>query len=640
METVFIDGACKNNGKPCARASYGIFWGDNDSRNGANLIPENEKQTNNTSELTAAIKCLEQVKELNIQTIAIKSDSEYLIRGITSDILFWKDNNWTLKSTGNAVKNSHLWKLINDLSTGIDVSWIHVMRDSEYGQKQSDLLAKSVLKASSTNTNELRTVNTQSAVIPDLHDSDSETELKTPGRSPGRRIVCNTVKRRKPNSTTPSYSMLSALRRIENIVVQNHCDIEKLSDQLSSHVAHHKESISNLNDRITAISNSTKLYGNSTQTSVEELHTELNSVVTHLDERLHTITSRIQSNTDILKITSTNVTKVMPKFNEIVSRNNVNYSTNEPDHSPTAPLITPEMHSATTNSVNSAKRNVHEERQRGKPCDNGTPISRSRSDVRNRTARPVTNSDSKRVSTSPPDRNQKRRNGGLNTYRPDNRGGMPRLDTTPYIGHTRTRMNVQEDHSDGKRTLVLGDSLVKHISTKRMSTAQNHVSVKTLRGARVKDAEYYIVRSADSLPEFDSVVLQLGTNNVSDGDSPRQIIQDFEDIIDTVSQSLPNANIVLSSLLPRPRDRGTNETIDEVNCHLQQLEGGNISVLDNTLHFYQGQVPDVSLFEDRTHINKYGTIILCENIMNHLDDAYYRDHNTDFRKERLARWRY
>ena len=45
---VYIDGACKNNGKPSAKASFGIFWEKNSTRNSSGLVPETYKQTNNT----------------------------------------------------------------------------------------------------------------------------------------------------------------------------------------------------------------------------------------------------------------------------------------------------------------------------------------------------------------------------------------------------------------------------------------------------------------------------------------------------------------------------------------------------------------------------------------------------------------
>jgi len=119
---VYIDGACKNNGKPLAKASFGIFWEQNSIRNNNGPVPDSYKQTNNTGELFAALKCLKQIHENKITDITIKTDSEYLVRGITSDILYWKSNNWKLKSSGKEVKNKELWTEIDSLSNGLNVS--------------------------------------------------------------------------------------------------------------------------------------------------------------------------------------------------------------------------------------------------------------------------------------------------------------------------------------------------------------------------------------------------------------------------------------------------------------------------------------------------------------------------------------
>ena len=54
--TVYTDGACSNNGKPDARAGYGIWFGKNDPRNCSESF--NGLQTNNRAELLAIVKAL------------------------------------------------------------------------------------------------------------------------------------------------------------------------------------------------------------------------------------------------------------------------------------------------------------------------------------------------------------------------------------------------------------------------------------------------------------------------------------------------------------------------------------------------------------------------------------------------------
>jgi len=81
---VYTDGACSNNGKPDARAGFGIWFGPEDNRNTSESF--NGSQTNNRAELLAIIKALtilrEEVEEG--RPIMIYSDSSYSIRCCTS----------------------------------------------------------------------------------------------------------------------------------------------------------------------------------------------------------------------------------------------------------------------------------------------------------------------------------------------------------------------------------------------------------------------------------------------------------------------------------------------------------------------------------------------------------------------------
>tara|TARA_B100000508_G_C11462964_1_gene280122 strand:+ start:1853 stop:2518 length:666 start_codon:yes stop_codon:yes gene_type:complete len=83
--TVYTDGACSRNGQHGAKAGYGIYFGQNDSRNISSICPG--KQTNNVAELTAIIQTYFILEhEINIQKsyVLIVSDSLYAIRACTS----------------------------------------------------------------------------------------------------------------------------------------------------------------------------------------------------------------------------------------------------------------------------------------------------------------------------------------------------------------------------------------------------------------------------------------------------------------------------------------------------------------------------------------------------------------------------
>jgi len=91
---VYTDGACVDNGKPYARAGYGVYFGANDPRN----VSESYKglQTNNVAELLAIIKAMTILKEniMRGEQVNIYSDSRYAIRCCTTYGEKCYKNNW------------------------------------------------------------------------------------------------------------------------------------------------------------------------------------------------------------------------------------------------------------------------------------------------------------------------------------------------------------------------------------------------------------------------------------------------------------------------------------------------------------------------------------------------------------------
>src|SRR5829696_1423622 len=99
---IFTDGACIGNPGPGGYAAV-ITTGDDER-----VITGGDRQTtNNRMELMAAIKALE---ALPIGASAIlHSDSEYVIKGISSWIISWKAKGWRTAQK-KPVKNDDLWQ--------------------------------------------------------------------------------------------------------------------------------------------------------------------------------------------------------------------------------------------------------------------------------------------------------------------------------------------------------------------------------------------------------------------------------------------------------------------------------------------------------------------------------------------------
>lgn len=81
---IYTDGACSNNGKPNAKAGFGVWFGENDERNISQSY--NGRQTNNVAELLAIVTALTIVKE-DIEAgriIHLYTDSDYSKRCCTT----------------------------------------------------------------------------------------------------------------------------------------------------------------------------------------------------------------------------------------------------------------------------------------------------------------------------------------------------------------------------------------------------------------------------------------------------------------------------------------------------------------------------------------------------------------------------
>lgn len=101
-----------------------LFGGENDT-------------TNNRMELMAAIKAIDALPVPCDLPIVIYSDSQYVIKGITSWIKNWKIRNW------RNIKNSDLWEKLDYVtSRHPNIEWKWVKGHSGiYGNEKADRLA-------------------------------------------------------------------------------------------------------------------------------------------------------------------------------------------------------------------------------------------------------------------------------------------------------------------------------------------------------------------------------------------------------------------------------------------------------------------------------------------------------------------
>ena len=132
-----MDGACRENGTEEAQGSVGVWFGEGESDLGSeyNVSELSRAKTSQQAEIGAAIRALRQYCTLLLDgvldrqhehAIILKSDSEYLVKGITEHIKVWKENGWK-NAQGEKVANKRLWKTLDGLVGALEESGVRVL---------------------------------------------------------------------------------------------------------------------------------------------------------------------------------------------------------------------------------------------------------------------------------------------------------------------------------------------------------------------------------------------------------------------------------------------------------------------------------------------------------------------------------
>jgi ribonuclease HI len=112
---VFTDGACSNNGKPGAKAGFGVWFPEHQDWSVAKLVPLGLPQTNQRAELSAiqeAVLILEREGYMD-EDIVIYTDSSYSIDCLTKWLPGFLARGWKT-SEGTDVKNRDLIENISN----------------------------------------------------------------------------------------------------------------------------------------------------------------------------------------------------------------------------------------------------------------------------------------------------------------------------------------------------------------------------------------------------------------------------------------------------------------------------------------------------------------------------------------------
>jgi len=131
---IYTDGACRGNPGPGGWGAV-LRYGDKERQ----LFGGEALTTNNRMELTAVIRALEALKRRC--RVQVTTDSQYVMKGITEWIQNWKRRGWRTASRA-PVKNEDLWRRLDALVAGHQVSWAWVRGHSGHPENElADRLA-------------------------------------------------------------------------------------------------------------------------------------------------------------------------------------------------------------------------------------------------------------------------------------------------------------------------------------------------------------------------------------------------------------------------------------------------------------------------------------------------------------------
>jgi ribonuclease HI len=135
---IFTDGCCLGNPGP---GGWGSIIRAGSGMEETEISGGKGMTTNNEMELSAVIEALLTIKEPS--EISVTSDSQYVVKGMSSWIGGWIKNGW--KTSGKKpVKNRELWQELYRLSTPHKIDWIWIRGHTGHTENERcDRLANS-----------------------------------------------------------------------------------------------------------------------------------------------------------------------------------------------------------------------------------------------------------------------------------------------------------------------------------------------------------------------------------------------------------------------------------------------------------------------------------------------------------------
>lgn len=117
---IHTDGACIGNPGPGGWAAILQLMDGAKQKLRKEVVGSDPDTTNNKMELTAAIEALKVIQ--SDRPIVIRSDSQYVIKGMTEWLPNWKAKGWK-NAQKKPVENRELWEALDALASSRSIKW-------------------------------------------------------------------------------------------------------------------------------------------------------------------------------------------------------------------------------------------------------------------------------------------------------------------------------------------------------------------------------------------------------------------------------------------------------------------------------------------------------------------------------------
>ena len=126
MGRVYTDGACSNNGRHGAAASYACVFPDRPADSFGSPLPAEENQTNQTAELYGLYQGALQAREFAWTEVTLFTDSMYSKNCLTTWYSKWKRNGWKTSEGKDVIHRVLLEKILGVLEQFESYTITHV----------------------------------------------------------------------------------------------------------------------------------------------------------------------------------------------------------------------------------------------------------------------------------------------------------------------------------------------------------------------------------------------------------------------------------------------------------------------------------------------------------------------------------